>query len=219
MRQNNIDSYYDYENCILKNKLGIIDKEELKQAESDIVIARIAEVFSNMHFKPTSEYFKELHKFMFGDVYDFAGKYRTIHVEKNERVLQGLSVDYSEPENIGTEVEKVFEIIRNTDFKSLDKDEKVYYVTDVLVSLWKVHPFREGNTRTCLVFLRTFLYSYGIDFSSKLFKNEGTYKYTRDALVAASFEAEDLNIKPIFHYIQKLISDIIVNSEEKERGR
>lgn len=209
MQKNNVDPDYDYENCILKNKLGILDKERLKQAESDIVITRIAEVFSNIHFEPTSNYFKELHKFLFKDVYDFAGNYRSIHIEKNERVLQGLSVDYTEPEKIDAEVEKVFEIIRTTDFRSLDSDEKVYYITDVLVSLWKAHPFREGNTRTCLVFLRTLLYSYGIDFSSSLFKHEGTYKYTRDALVAASFSAEDLGVKPNFTYINRLINDII----------
>lgn len=212
------DPDFDYRYNILKNKLNIKDELVLKQAESDIVTTRIAEVFKDMYFEPTSSYLKNLHKKLFSDVYYFAGKYRTIHIEKSERILQGLSVEYSESDKIEKEVEEVFESIKKINFEELSHEEKVDFITNTLVSLWKTHPFREGNTRTCLVFLRTYLHSLGIDFSANLFKSENNYKYTRDALVAASFEAEDLNVKRNFIYIKKLISDIMVADLEKKRG-
>ncbi len=214
-----IDPYIDNRYYILRNKLGITDIDKLKVAESDIVITRIAEIFKTLYFEPSSEYLRELHKYLFGDVYDFAGEYRTIHVEKAERALAWLSVDYDEPEDISDNVEKVFEIIRSTDFYSLDKEERIDYVTNVLVDIWKTHPFREGNTRTALVFLRCFLKSYGIEFDTNLFKRQGTYKYTRDALVAASFEADDLDVKRNYTYIKRLIRDILEEDLENKKRK
>ena len=215
MKKKIIDPYIDNRYFILKNKLGITNGEKLKKAESDFVTDRIAEILRNMHFEPLLK----LHKYMFSDVYDFAGYYRVIHIEKPESVLHGWSVEYAEPENISKEVEDIFKTIRETDFYSLNNDEKIDYVTKTLVELWKTHPFREGNTRTSLVFLRCFLKSYGIEFDTNLFKNQKTYEYTRDALVAASFESKDFNVERNYAYIRRLISDIMKDSLENNKKK
>ena len=218
MTKKMIDPYIDNRHFILKNKLGITNAEKLKKTESDIVILKIAEVYAELpktpKYNPSSDYLLELHKYLFEDVYGFAGEYRTIHIEKAERALAFLSVEYSEPEEISDKVENIFKTIRGTDFYSLNNEEKIDYVTNILVDLWKIHPFREGNTRTSLVFLKCFLKSYNIEFDTELFKKQGTYQYTRDALVAASFEAKDLNVKRDYRYIRGIVNEIMEESLE-----
>ena len=86
------DPYIDSNTGVLKNLLNIKDNNKLKQAESDIVITRIHEIFKTMYFESSKDYFLELHKYLFSDVYSFAGKYRTIEIYKQERVLSYESV-------------------------------------------------------------------------------------------------------------------------------
>lgn len=173
------DPYIDSNTGVLKNLLNIKDNNKLKQAESDIVITRIHEIFKTMYFESSKDYFLELHRYLFSDVYSFAGKYRTIEIYKQERVLAYESVEYAKPSEIDYQLNEIFEILRNTDLLSLDIEMQKDFVTSLISDLWKVHPFREGNTRTCLVFLRTYLNSYDIKFDVNFFKHENTYKYMR----------------------------------------
>lgn len=212
------DKYFDYGHGVLKNKLDIKDKEKLRQAESDIVVTRIHQIFSDMHFTPSVEYYKSLHKFLFGDVYEFAGEFRDIQIYKEEKALAYLSVDYSKPENIESDLIKIFESIKSCDFESLSVEDRIDFITLTVSSLWQVHPFREGNTRTVLVLLRTLLNSYNITFDINMFKHSNNFQYMRDAFVAASFEAEDLGVKRNYSYVKRVINDIIIEDMEKKRG-
>ena len=47
----------------------------------------------------------EIHKYLFGDLYDWAGKYRIINIEKREAILGGRSVWYSNDEKIHDDLE------------------------------------------------------------------------------------------------------------------
>ena len=51
------DPYIDSNTRVLKNLLNIKDNNKLKQAESDIVITRIHEIFKNMYFESSKDYF------------------------------------------------------------------------------------------------------------------------------------------------------------------
>lgn len=85
------DPYIDSNTGVLKNLLNIKDNNKLKQAESDIVITRIHEIFKTMYFESSKDYFLELHRYLFSDVYSFAGKYRTIkYINKKEYLLMNL---------------------------------------------------------------------------------------------------------------------------------
>lgn len=203
---------------LMNNKLGIENREKLKQAESDIVIVRIAELLKTDYFIPTVEYYKSIHKYLFGDIYYFAGIFRPMQIYREENILARMSVNYSKPEGIESNLQSIFERIRNTNFNELNTDEKIDYISDVIRDIWQVHAFMEGNTRTTLVFMRALLKSYNITFSSSVFTKRSNFKYMRDALVAASFEAGDLGIKKNKTYINRVISDIIIDDLEKKRG-
>lgn len=132
------DPYIDSNTGVLKNLLNIKDNNKLKQAESDIVITRIHEIFKTMYFESSKDYFLELHKYLFSDVYSFAGKYRTIEIYKQERVLAYESVEYAKPSEIDYQLNEIFEILRNTDLLSLDIEMQKDFVTSLISDLWKV---------------------------------------------------------------------------------
>ena len=72
-------------------------------------------------------------------------------------------------------------------------------------------------TRTCLVFLRTYLNSYDIKFDVNFFKHENTYKYMRDALVASAFESDIYEKEREYKYLRRIIGDIIELDQERKR--
>ena len=84
--------YYEYETdskyCypgtyVLKNKLNIIDEDELKSAERSITSLRMAQLIQNpISGKLDFDYLKNIHKFIFGDIYEWAGITRTVNISK-----------------------------------------------------------------------------------------------------------------------------------------
>jgi cell filamentation protein len=71
-----------------------------------------------------------------------------------------------------------------------------------MADIWRVHPFREGNTRAISAFAFLLLRQYGHTFNAELIK--GNAKYFRNALVMASLKeyAE-------YQYLQKILVDSI----------
>lgn len=214
--ENNKDPYV-YSNGTLKNKLNIRNSEKLRIAESDIVITRIHEYFNNMYFTPTKEFYLSLHKTLFNDIYPFAGKIRTINIEKEERVLSYDSVKYIDYTKINDELDYIFSIIRSTPLLDLSLDSRKDFITALISELWGVHPFREGNTRVSLVFLRSYLNHYGIEFNINFFKNPNTFLYARDSLVASYYENNELDITRNLSYFRKMISNILDEDIERKK--
>lgn len=74
---------------VLRNKLGITDDKDLDIAEAELSRANMMLLYEKgfSDFSPEGICF--IHKELFGDVYEWAGKYRTINIQKREKVLAG----------------------------------------------------------------------------------------------------------------------------------
>lgn len=147
---------YIFENGTLKNKLGITDYNELNAAEKDIGFIKLINV--DKEFAPTfdSALLQNIHKHIFKDIFDWAGEFRTVPIYKEEIVIPGLSLAYCKPEQIPQEVEKCLEEFNQTEWNHLDLDKKANQFSELLAKLWRVHPFRDGNTRTTMAFAYLF---------------------------------------------------------------
>ncbi|WP_222704674.1 hypothetical protein [Massilibacterium senegalense] len=92
---------------VLKNKLGITDHKELDEAESESIItaSKLIDVES---VKGDFDYqhLMDIHKYIFCNLYEWAGEARTINIEKGEKVLAGMSVSYGHHSNIPKEASK-----------------------------------------------------------------------------------------------------------------
>ena len=85
---------------VLKNKLGIKDKNTLDLIEAEQSRVNMMLLYEQGFHNFASEGLQSIHHSLFGDIYDWAGKLRIINIEKREKLLAGLSVLYSDNEKI-----------------------------------------------------------------------------------------------------------------------
>ena len=196
---------YLYEDVpVLINKLNIKDPKALEKAESDITYVKLFDIdltFSSDIF----DYARLLaiHKYIFGNIYEWAGTVRLIEIFKGERVLGGDTVRYSKPDNIKNDCEKVIKRLNDTDWSVLSIDETVDQFSKLIAKLWQIHPFREGNTRSVVTFATQFAEAHGFTMDKMLLKESADY--VRDALVKASDgQYSD------YQYLIKVFKDAII---------
>ena len=68
---------------VFKNYLGITDYNELAQKETDITFERLVELYEKpIEGRFDKKHLCDIHKYLFGDLYPFAGKYRTVYMTK-----------------------------------------------------------------------------------------------------------------------------------------
>ena len=175
-----------------KEKQKNINHNEL---ECDFVSMRIVELLEQDNFELSVDYLKYIHKYLFQDVYEFAGEFRKIDFSKHEKTLNE-SLEY----DISLEKEK--------NYKDMSIVEVIKNITDFTSSIWQVHPFREGNTRTTAVFIEKYLISLGCNVDNSLFKDKSVY--FRNALVRSNYFNNYLNIKEEKSYLIKFYENLLL---------
>lgn len=125
---------------MLKNKLGIDNSAELAREEERISKKRAMELFERgMLDGYEAGKFKTLqaiHSYLFGDIYDFAGKIRTVNLAKGNFRFAPLMYLETALQNIDK--------MPQSDF-----DE----IIEKYVEMNIAHPFREGNGRSTRIWL------------------------------------------------------------------
>ncbi|MDD3204467.1 MAG: Fic family protein [Lachnospiraceae bacterium] len=124
----------------LNNKLGILDSVELAKAEEKISKKKAKELFESGYLdnleSGTYETLSKVHQYLFEDIYEFAGKIRTVNLAKNNFRFAPVMYLQAALENI--------EKMPNTTF-----DE----IIEKYVEMNAAHPFREGNGRSTRIWL------------------------------------------------------------------
>ena len=155
------DTSYCYQNTnVLKNKLNIHDFEKLQEAERKITMLRISDLIDvpiegNFDLK----HFKEIHKYIFQDIYDWAGEIRTVDIAKGNM--------FCKVQFIYIQAEEIFKKINLQSLESINYDEFISKIAYYFSEINALHPFREGNGRTQREFIRELALKcgYKIDFS------------------------------------------------------
>ena len=205
---------YMYEGTeVLKNKLGIKDAQQLKEVEGNISFTKLLTVDRDVDSsKFDINYIKNIHKYIFGDIYEWAGEFRKITSYKEERVLNGLSVKYALPKDIEPKAKECLKKINETNWKSMSLNEKTLEFTKQIANLWQIHPFRDGNTRTTLTFAFNFAEAHNFPMHKGLMLKN--CDYLRDAFVMSSIgEYSEYN------YLQKIIEDSIILEEYRRNDK
>ena len=202
---------YLYEGTdVLKNLLGIKERKLLEEAEAGYVTFRLKEIA----MKPLpGEYdyphLLEMHQYIFQDMYEWAGQQRKQNIYKEEPVLGGLSIDYSDMFDIPKDAECALTEMRSKAWSEMDTHEAAIQFSDSLAKLWKVHPFREGNTRTTVTFCCQYADEVGLCPNRDLFEDNA--QYVRTALVAYNAVFEDLGDVSKPEYLTRIVEDAISN--------
>lgn len=145
---------------ILINKFDIQDEEKLNEIESVLSSARYAEWLNTPQSATFDfEHYKAIHRFLFSDLYDWAGEVRTVNISKK-------GTQFSPTENIEHQAELIFKRLKELNyFKGLSRNEFVEEIVDFYCITNALHPFREGNGRTQRAFLTQLIRNAGYDIS------------------------------------------------------
>lgn len=124
----------------LENKLGITDSAELARVEEKLTKKKAAELFESGYLDSlnagTFESLAKIHKYLFEDIYVFAGKIRDVNIAKGN--FRFASVMY-----LKAALENVEKMPQSTFNEIIEK----------YVEMNIAHPFREGNGRSTRIWL------------------------------------------------------------------
>lgn len=141
-----IDDPYCYPGTpVLRNKLDLHDQAALEAFEADAVRLRGEEPLPRGRLSVT--HYCAVHRHLFQDVYPWAGRFRSV------RIAKGGSM-FCYPEHIPSQMAQAFGDLRRQGFLyGLGREEFVAGAAEFLAVLNAIHPFREGNGRTQMVFM------------------------------------------------------------------
>ena len=154
---NSRNSIYCYPGTdLLINKLDIHDSNKLFELEKQIVLAKLYILRQNTTLYGFDKtHFLNIHKFLFEDIYPFAGKFRTENIAKG-------NFTFANWEFIEIELDKLLEKLKSENYlENLDKKSLSIRLTFYLSELNVLHPFREGNGRTIREFIRQLAFKNG----------------------------------------------------------
>jgi len=178
----------DFDKQLLSsNIVGAKTLAQLSDIERSITTVKTQELKNNpIQGNLDYQHLKEIHKYLFKDVYVWAGM---------DRYDIGIRGDFRKgdthftPGNKLPEVSKIlFEALQKENhFKDLKKDDFVKSTASFMNGLNMLHPFREGNGRTQRIFIEQLADNagYHLDLS----------KVSKNIMIQASIQAEKGNTK------------------------
>lgn len=147
---------------VLINKFDIRDGQQLSAMEREISIVKAAVLSGKITGKFDLEHLKSIHRFLFEDIYNWAGRIRTVDIAKGNIfcLVQFIETQFAD----------LYEKLKEDNF--LRNESDIEYVSKkisfYLSELNVIHPFREGNGRVQRIYCQQLCMNTGhfyLDFS------------------------------------------------------
>ena len=189
------DDFYCYPGTtVLINKFDIRDKEALNTVERQITALKIAQLEET----PTKGVFdlkhiKNIHKFIFGDIYDWAGQIR-----KGDFLIKGDSIFCRAMFIEGMAADIHAKLKADNFLRGLDKSALIEKLAYYMGEINALHPFREGNGRTQRLYFEFLCLKagYELDFTQT----------QKDVLVKADIAAFNKDYSLLIDILDKMVS-------------
>lgn len=182
---------------VLENKLGLTSSADLAREEERISKKKAVELFETglLDTLPAGKFvtLQAIHKYLFEDIYDFAGEIRTVNMAKGNFRFAPLMYLQSALENIDKMPQSTF-------------DE----IVEKYVEMNIAHPFREGNGRSTRIWLDCI-------FKNELGKVVDWSKVDKEDYLLAMERSpiKDIEIK---HILKNALTDEINSREVYMKG-
>ena len=142
----NIEAQFvDKAETILVNKLGITDLETLQHIEEQELAKTYESLFSEVRFGTpmTSELLLHIHAKIFSDLFEWAGRWRTLQISKPGAI-------WPPPHHLDEAMQKYEQDVLQKYPASRLADDKTFCeaLSEIQGEFLAIHPFREGNART-----------------------------------------------------------------------
>lgn len=188
-----------------KEKNNEVNHNEL---ECDFVSTRIVELLQEDNFELSVDYIKYIHKYLFQDVYEFAGEFRKVDFSKYERILNNDSVSYGDCKLLEQSLDYDISLEKSKNYREMNIVDVINNIANFSSSIWQIHPFREGNTRTTALFIEKYLISLGYDVNNTMFRDKSVYY--KNALVRSNYFNNYLNIKEDNSFLIKFYENLLL---------
>ena len=233
-------SKYCYDNGTLINKFDIMDKRELERVERETTIFKITNLVKGMRAyiysepinnieleKIVSLLYRKLfsvngylliHKYLFGNIYNFAGEIRDEAIYKSNEPYYHNVTPFCYPSEIFNNLNSNLRNMSDYCGRLCSREDLLLFISKYYGEINVIHPFREGNGRT----LRTFMVLV-VDYLSNINPNlnyELQYslwtKEDRDDLLKATIEC---SLRCDYSGIMKCFDKVLVSKNKKKKSR
>ena len=137
--------YVDSAETVLKNKKGIADLHTLQTEEEAALAGAYSQLLGEVRSDTPimNELIRYVHKALFGDLFDWAGRWRTVKIGKDETV-------WPPPDFLESAMQEFEKEVLSCYPASILADDDVFCtaVGHIQGEFLAIHPFREGNART-----------------------------------------------------------------------
>lgn len=188
------------------DKKNNFDKNEY---ECDLVSTKIVQILQEDDFELSINFIKHIHKYLFKDIYSFAGDFRNYNFSKHEIILSGDSAFYGDFNLIEKSLEYDLNVEKNKNYSKMNIVDVIKNITDFTSRIWQIHPFEEGNTRTTVVFIIKYLKKLGYEVNNTLFKDKSVY--FRNALVRSNYYNKELKIESTQEFLIKFFENLLLS--------
>ena len=187
-----------------------MDYDKLIEQRRKISI-RMQELLNKKDFELSIRYLTGIHEYLFKGIYNSNGHLRKYNLNKDEEILNGETVNYPDYHTVPAFLKFAFADESKIDYSKLSTGEKIINVARFAATIWQIHPFIEGNTRTTCIFTEKYLNYLGYKVNNDRFKDHA--EYFRNTLVRASYYNEELNIKKDIKPLVNFLLNIIMKKE------
>ena len=184
------------------------DKVNQNELECDLVSTKIVQLLEDDGFELSVNYLKYVHKFLFQDVYEFAGEFRKVDFSKCEQILNNDSVAYGDCKTLEQSLEYDISLEKVKNYNAMNIVDVINNITNFSANIWQTHPFREGNTRTTALFIEKYLVSLGYNVDNTMFKEKSVY--FRNALVRSNYFNNYLNIEEDNSFLIRFYENLLL---------
>jgi len=204
-----LENYYETQN--------LTNIQVQREKECDLVSLRIAQLLEDKSFGFSPITLKSIHQYLFKNIYDFAGNYRDYNITKKEEILNGDTVKYVNYQEIESYLAYDFKEEKEFDYSKTNKNELIEHIAKFTSSIWQVHPFGEGNTRTTAVFIEKYLNNMGFHINNDMFKDKSLY--FRNALVRSNYGNIPKGIYPTDKYLIAFFKNLLQGEKNELENR
>ncbi|VTS12555.1 Fic/DOC family protein [Streptococcus pseudoporcinus] len=168
---------YTYPNStVLINKQNITNIEEAYRNEHLFVTRRLADLrLKTIEVYSISDILA-IHKYLFQDVYAWAGQYRKVNISKSGNPFMPI-------QSFGTAQDYINHLIHTYYQTANSKNKIIKQLAKILDNLNYFHPFREGNGRTQREVIRSLALSKGYSAQIRVEQDDEVYNLYMDGTV------------------------------------
>ena len=181
---------------VLRNSLGLVNKQDIDDAETELLQALYEKVLSQDLHKLTFNDVQSWHRQWLGNLYTWAGKLRSVNISKGDfhfAIVQQLSPLINK-----------FEIDFLQGFTKLSEisdAEVIRYMAESHVEFILIHPFREGNGRISRLLLDVMARQAGFHpMDYQLWEQHKDYY----------FKAIQAGVTGDYQHVERLVRDVLL---------